>query len=156
MALIVYADGSCQGNPGPGGFGVVVYEEDGETLHSCYAEQQEHTTNNEQELKAILYVLKTYGEKEEDKIPNVYTDSAYAFNTFTEWMYNWQRMFWLKKDGKVPSNLDIIKEYFNYEKQGYKIHLHKVKGHANNPGNMLADALASGRVKESDLQLDGK
>ena len=151
MALSVYADGSCSGNPGHGGFGVIVYESDGETVHDCHAEFQKHTTNNEQELKAILYVLKTYGHKDAEEIPDVYTDSAYAYNTFTDWMYDWQRLGWVKKDGRLPSNLEIVKEYFNLEKQGYKINLHKIKGHTNIKGNVIADGLASGKIRESDI-----
>ena len=79
----IYTDGSAHPNPGPGGFGVVVYD-DNDIFYEEYAEECENTTNNREELKAILWAMKNYGEPDDDwfQPPTVYTDSAYCYNTF--------------------------------------------------------------------------
>lgn len=96
-------------------------------------------------MKAILYCLINFGNKEYTL--NVYSDSAYAINTFTCWMYSWERYGWLKSNGLPPENLDLIKAYYNLIQQGYKINLMKVAGHSGNKWNELADDLATGRKK---------
>lgn len=148
MARIFYTDGACSGNPGPGGYGVAEYDESNNYING-YQEFFDNTTNNRMELSAILYVLKNYGKPENDWTvsPIVYTDSAYAFNTYTTWMFNWANKGWIKSDKKIPENLDIIKEYYNLEQNGYKIYLKLIKGHQGIPGNEKADALATGRIK---------
>ena len=146
--MIIYTDGSSKGNPGPGGFGVVVLDND-ENLITTYAEYEDNTTNNRQELKAILWALIKYGEPAAAGAnpPVVYSDSAYCVNTFTNWMYSWAKNNWIKSDKKIPENLDLIKVYYIlYEERGYKIDLQKVKGHAGNRWNELADSLATGKV----------
>ena len=140
--MIAYTDGSSRGNPGPGGFGVIILD-DNENLLSYHSEREENTTNNRQELKAILWAFLKYGDK--DNPPTVYSDSAYCVNTFTNWMFSWEKNGWLKSDNKTPENLDLIKPFFNYWQKGYRIDLKKVKGHVGNKGNMLADALATGK-----------
>jgi ribonuclease HI len=143
--MIIYTDGSCRANgspDAPGGYGVVAI--DGDKIFT-YAHQEVGTTNNRQEMKAILYALLNFGDKE--FAPTVYTDSGYAFNTFTDWMYIWEMRGWRKGNQEVPENLDLIKAYFEYEREGYKINLKKVKGHSGNKWNEYADGLATGRIQ---------
>ena len=109
--MICYTDGSCQGNPGPGGFGVVVLD-DNENLITTYSERTNNTTNNREELKAILWAFLKYGSK--NNILTVYSDSAYCVNTLTNWMFSWAKNNWKKADNKIPENLDLIKPFFNY------------------------------------------
>jgi len=146
----IYTDGSANPNPGPGGFGVIVLDNQEKFVYNLYRESSENTTNNREELKAILYALKNYGvtilDDEFIEIPIVYSDSAYAINTFNDWMWRWSKNNWIKADGAKAENLDIIQEYFDLWNQGFRIELRKVKGHANIPGNILADALASGKL----------
>ena len=150
----IYCDGSANPNPGPGGFGAVVLDNNEKFVYNFYRESSEQTTNNREELKAILYCLKKFGvniynmEDEFTQIPIVYSDSAYAINTYTDWMYNWILNHWHKADGSIPENLDIIQEYWHYWHLGYRIELRKVKGHSNIPGNMIADKLARGDFDE--------
>ncbi len=147
--MIIYTDGSCRSNGNPdafGGYGVVAI--DGDKIFT-YAHQEVGTTNNRQEMKAILYALLNFGSKE--FAPTVYTDSSYALNTFTDWMYMWEMRGWYKGNGEVPENLDLVKAYFEYEKEGYKINLRKVKGHSGNKWNDLADGLATGRIKPTNM-----
>ena len=157
--MIIYTDGSCQGNgksENTGGFGVVVLDND-ENLIYNYSKQTTNTTNNREELKAILYAMLQHGQKElqpwevkrlEDP-PIVYSDSAYAVNTLTNWMFNWERNGWKKADNKTPENLDLIQAYFSLYQEGYRIDLRKVKGHNNNKWNEMADQLATGQIKST-------
>lgn len=156
--MIIYTDGSCLANGqahNEGGFGVAVFDKDGETLLTAYSAREKNTTNNRMEIKAILYALKNYGKKVEDDdfikdIPIVYSDSNYCVQTFTNWMFGWQRRGWIKSDKKVPENLDLIKQYFDLYKEGYRIDLRKVKGHAGEIGNELADQLATNYISPEE------
>ena len=142
--MIIYTDGSAHPNPGPGGFGVVVCDDNNNIIH-LYSKQTNNTTNNREEIKAILWSLLTYGKSNEEVI--VYSDSNYCVQTFTNWMFGWARNGWVKSDKKIPENLDLIQAYYNALNEGYKINLKKVKGHAGNKYNELADGLATGKVK---------
>lgn len=136
--LEIYVDGSSTGAVGAGGYGVVTML-DGEVI-STYSNHYEETTNNAMEMKAILYAMVHFGKK--FPAVTVYSDSAYAINTFTKWMFGWAAKDWTKGDGNPPENLDIIQAYYNLYNEGYRINLVKVKGHSGNPGNELADKLA--------------
>lgn len=148
--LTFYVDGSCVNNGkagASGGYGVVGVDNEGR-VQFVRARSETGTTNNRQELKAILYVMLNYGVKCDDwgQPPIVYSDSAYCVNTFNEWMFNWARKGWIKSDKQVPENLDLIQAYYDWYKEGYRIDLRKIKGHANNKGNELADYLATGKI----------
>lgn len=148
--MIIYTDGSARPNPGPGGFGVVVLDNN-ENLIETYRKDFEYTTNNEMELKAILYVMLKYGKKEynftiDERPPVVYSDSAYCVNTFNDWMFRWANNGWIKSDKQIPENLDLIQAYYDHYQKGYRIELIKVKGHSGNKWNEMADGLATGRI----------
>ena len=85
---ILFTDGACSKNPGPGGFGVVVLDEN-EQLITTHAEYCDQTTNNREELKAILWAFLRYGvpAAADTPPPIVYSDSAYCVNTLTSWMF---------------------------------------------------------------------
>ena len=142
--MIIYTDGSAHPNPGPGGFGVVVCNDNNDIIH-LYSKQTNNTTNNREEIKAILWALLNYGKYNEEVI--VYSDSNYCVQTFSNWMFSWAGNAWVKSDKKVPENLDLIQAYYDALNAGYKINLKKVKGHAGNKYNELADGLATGKVK---------
>lgn len=152
--MIIYTDGSAHPNPGPGGFGVVVLDNN-ENLLYTYSKQSEDTTNNREELKAILYAYFSHGTKVNlndwnMNIPIVYSDSNYCVQTFNDWMFKWARNGWIKSDKKVPENLDLIQAYYDWYQKGYRIDLRKVKGHAGQKWNEMADGLATGKVAPSD------
>lgn len=153
---VIYTDGACRKNGkdgASGGFGVLMVSDD---KIEAYREDETPTTNNRMELKAILYVMKNYGVKTESNdfwshnCPIVYSDSAYAVNTYNNWMFNWAKNGWIKSDKKIPENLDIIKEYYNLYEQGYIIDLKKVSGHTGVLGNEIADRLATGALNEEE------
>ena len=137
--MIFYTDGSAHPNPGPGGFGVVTVDPKGEVIET-YAKHCDNTTNNAEEMKAILYAACRARLAGESAI--IYSDSAYAINTFTNWMYSWERNNWIKSDGKTPENLDLVKAFFDLSKT-MDINFIKVKGHKGNKYNELADKLAT-------------
>lgn len=143
MAYIYYVDGSCSNNgnfPNTGGFSVVKVDPlTGEVIEH-YAKRTTNTTNNREELKAVLWVMLNHGKEN----PIVYSDSAYTINTFTSWMFGWAKRGWLKADKKPPENLDLIKVYYEFYEKGYRLQLNHCKGHAGNKYNELADRLAKG------------
>ena len=150
--MIFYVDGACSGNGSEnssGGFGVIgIHPTFGINIYDYY-EHTDNTTNNREELKAILHVMQNFGdpprpfEEWGHKEPIVYSDSAYAVNTYTDWMFRWARNDWKKSDGKTPENLDIIQAYYELYQRGYRIDLQKVKGHVGGETwNNQADKLA--------------
>ena len=157
--MVIYTDGSCSGNGkavNSGGFGVVVLDND-ENLVYTYSKRCENTTNNREELKAILYTMLNYGvntnkyEFSQIEPPIVYSDSAYCVNTFNQWMFSWAKNDWLKSDNKIPENMDLIQAYYDWYQKGYRIDLRKIKGHAGHKWNEMADKLATGVLKGDNI-----
>lgn len=153
MNKIFYTDGACSGNPGPGGFGVVglsicesqtMFEYiERITVFYEYSESSEKTTNNREELKAILHVLKMAADDKENAYV-IYSDSAYAVNICTNWIFSWQRNGWVRSKNQPIENLDLIKEIYKYlTTKNLKCQILKCKGHDNVLGNEYADALAT-------------
>ena len=148
--MIIYTDGSAHPNPGPGGFGVVVLDNNENLLYTYSKQFEGKVTNNEMELKAILYTFLNHGVKINDwniNVPIVYSDSNYCVQTFNDWMFRWANNNWIKSDKKTPENLDLIQAYYDWYQKGYRIDLRKVKGHAGQKWNEMADALATGKLK---------
>lgn len=146
--MTIYTDGSCRSNGNPdaiGGFGVVAVDEEKGLF--TYAHQEIGTTNNRQEIKAVLYTLFNFGDKE--FAPTVYCDSAYVVNIFNDWMFRWASNNWKTSTNKTPENLDLIQAYYDYWMEGYRINLQKIKGHSGHEWNDLADKLATGKEKAS-------
>lgn len=149
-----YTDGSCckNGKVGShGGYGVVGVDEN-DKVQFVRSKSEINTTNNRQELKAILYVMLNYGVKFDGwgQPPVVYSDSAYCVNTFNEWMFSWAKKGWIKSNKQVPENLDLIQAYYDWYMAGYRIDLRKIKGHAGHKWNELADQLATGCISEKE------
>lgn len=147
--MIIYTDGSAHPNPGPGGFGVVVLDNNENLVYTYSKQFAREVTNNEMELKAILYAFLNYGVKIDDwnnNVPIVYTDSNYCLQTYTNWMFSWANNNWKKSDKKTPENLELIQTYYNWYQKGYRIELRKVKGHNGDYWNELADKLATGKI----------
>jgi ribonuclease HI len=104
------------------------------------------------ELKAILYAFLNYGvDKDSFQYPILYSDSAYAINTYSTWMFNWASKGWIKSDKKVPENLEIIKAYYDWYQRGKRIELRKIAGHQGNYWNEMADKLATGKITPEEV-----
>lgn len=158
--LTFYTDGGCSSNPGPGGFGVVClntcYSQtisdyiERHTINYTYSEQSESTTNNREELKAILHVLKIAAEHKEYDF-TIYSDSAYAVNSINNWIYGWARNSWVNSKKKPVENLDLMQEIYKYvEFPMTNVTLKKIDGHKGILGNEFADALATNNKKKLD------
>lgn len=143
----IFTDGSANPNPGPGGYGVVLMNEEETKVIDVFSNQEENTTNNIQELKALIVAF-VIAKSCPDKHFTVYADSAYAIGVFTQWAASWKRNGWKKSDKQPIKNLNLIQ-------QGYELYcalnnceIKKVKGHENNIGNELADALAANNTEK--------
>jgi len=139
--VTMYADGACKGNPGPGGWGVLLSIGAHEKA-LCGGEMM--TTNNRMELMAVIEGLKALKRTCEIAI---YTDSVYVQKGMTESIHAWRQRGWRTRDKKPVKNEDLWRE-LDQLAQGYKIRWHWVKGHAGHPGNERADALANEGVEK--------
>jgi len=132
----IYADGACKGNPGRGGWGVILLcNENRKELYGGEAQ----TTNNRMELTAVIEALSAL--KQASKV-RVYTDSQYVQKGISEWIHNWKRRGWLTADKKPVKNADLWRRLDDVA-SGHEVEWHWVKGHAGHPENERADALAN-------------
>jgi ribonuclease HI len=132
----IYADGACRGNPGPGGWGVLLRAGGREReLHGGEAQ----TTNNRMELTAVIEGLRALKGPSQVR---VYTDSQYVQKGISEWIHAWKRRGWLTADKKPVKNEDLWKALDAVARE-HVVEWHWVKGHAGHPENERADALAN-------------
>jgi len=132
----IYTDGACRGNPGPGGWGVVL-RWNGHEKELCGGERS--TTNNRMELMAAIQALEALTRP---CAVELYTDSQYVRLGITQWIAGWQARGW-KTAGKKPvKNVDLWKRLIEAEDR-HDVQWHWVKGHAGHPGNERADELAN-------------
>ena len=141
MKFKIYTDGACSGNPGPGGWGAVIFDNDNNQTN--ISGKEKNTTNNRMEILDAIMALKKI--KSNSQI-TIYTDSTYVKNGITEWMFNWKKNDWKTASKKPVKNKDLwIKLDKLCEKN--KVSWKWVKGHATNKYNNLADQLATSAVK---------
>ncbi len=138
--VVIYTDGACMGNPGPGGWGAVL-EYAGKRQMISGAEQ--HTTNNRMELMAAIAALSTLKEA---CVVHLYTDSKYVQQGITAWLPNWQKRQWRTASGAPVKNQDLWQQ-LTHATERHQIDWRWVKGHAGCPGNELADQLATEAAK---------
>jgi len=134
--VLIYTDGACRGNPGPGGWGVLLRHGQHEKMISG---SESHTTNNRMELMAAIQALASL--REPCKVA-LYTDSQYVQKGVTEWLLAWKKRNWLRADKKPVKNGDLW-QALDHEANRHLITWHWVKGHSNHPENDLVDALAN-------------
>ena len=137
----IYADGACRGNPGPGGWGVVLRHEDSEkTLRG--GERQ--TTNNRMELRAVIQGL---GALREPCQVTIISDSTYVLNGVTKWMKNWKQKGWRTSSNKPVRNVDLWQELDTAIGE-HQINWQWVRGHSGHRDNERADQLANEATDE--------
>ena len=134
--VVIYTDGACKGNPGPGGWGALL-EYDGRRKELFGGEP--HTTNNRMELVAVIRALEALTRESDVAI---YTDSQYVKNGIEAWIHGWKRNGWKTSDKKPVKNEDLWRELDELASR-HRISWHWVRGHDDNPGNERADALAN-------------
>ena len=143
--IIIYTDGSSKGNPGPGGWGSIVFLPNDAVSELGGSEGD--TTNNRMELKAAfeaLLMIERKGASEGDII--VHTDSAYLINGITKWVYGWERKNWFTAAGEPVLNQDLwaaLLEVVRRLKLAHEIIWKKVAGHAGVAGNERCDTIAT-------------
>ena len=140
--VVIYTDGACKGNPGPGGWGAVLqsggHEKElwgGETL----------TTNNRMELTAVIEALASLRRR---CTIDLYTDSEYVRNGITSWIHGWKARGWRTADKKPVKNVELWQK-LEALAAGHEVRWHWVRGHAGHPGNERADMLANRGVDEA-------
>ena len=137
----IYTDGACRGNPGPGGWGVVLQSGSRrKTLHGG----EQNTTNNRMELTAAIEALKALNGSREVVI---YTDSKYVMDGIERWLPAWKQRGWKTAAKKPVKNQDLWEELDRLS-NGHVIQWKWVRGHTGNPGNEAADALANQGIDE--------
>ena len=134
--VILYTDGACSGNPGPGGWGALLIWNRKEKVLSG---GNPDSTNNRMEMQAVIEGLKALNRKCHVK---VHSDSALIINAFTKgWIQNWQKKGWKKADKKPVENRELWEEMIQYVNQ-HKVSWIKVKGHSDDELNNRVDQLA--------------
>ena len=134
--VIVYTDGACSGNPGPGGWGALLQWNGKERELTGGAD---HTTNNRMEMRAVIEALKVLTRPCRVKI---HSDSALIINTFNQnWINGWIKRGWKKSNKKPVENQDLWKEMLT-AMQPHEVEWIKVKGHSDNERNNRVDRLA--------------
>lgn len=139
--VIIYTDGACSGNPGPGGWGsILMYKGNKKEISGGL----KNTTNNVMELTAVLEALKQL------KFPcevEVYSDSAYVVNAFNQkWIYGWIKNDWKNSSKEPVKNKELWQELYELTKI-HNITFIKVKGHSDNEYNNRCDELARNAIK---------
>ena len=141
--LIIYTDGACSGNPGPGGWGVLMqYEGREKTLNGGERE----TTNNRMELMAAIKALEAIKPNFKGAV-TLWTDSTYVIKGITEWIHGWKKRGWKKSDKKPVINSDLWMRLDDLNRMR-EIEWKWVKGHAGVEGNERADELARNGIPE--------
>ena len=141
MKFKIYTDGACSGNPGPGGWGAVIFDE--ENNQKNISGNEKKTTNNRMELLAPIMALKKI-KSNSDVV--IYTDSIYVKNGITEWMVKWEKNGWKNANKKPVKNKDLWLK-LNVLCKKSNVSWKWVKGHSTNKYNNLADELATRAIK---------
>ena len=141
MKYTIYTDGACSGNPGPGGWGAVIF--DNENKQKNISGSEENTTNNRMELSAAIMALEEVNMNSEITI---FTDSTYVKNGITEWVLKWKENGWKNSNKEPVKNKDLWEKLVNLCEQN-TINWKWVKAHASNKYNNLADELATKAIK---------
>ena len=141
QAIEIYTDGACRGNPGPGGWGVLLISgKHRQTLHGGAPE----TTNNRMELTAAIEALNTL---ERPSRVILHTDSRYVMDGINDWLPNWKKRGWKTTARKPVKNQDLWQELDDAVGR-HDIDWRWVKGHTGNAGNEMADELANRGIDE--------
>ena len=148
--ISIYTDGSCKFNPGPGGYSVIVVEN--EALVREIGGSKLHTTNNEMELEgvymAIRYCINMYLQLPVEV--TIFTDSTYVEKGLNEWRHKWEANNYKSANGKTIANLDVWKRLIReFKRAAYFVSIRHVKGHNGNKWNEFADKVAVGYSKKA-------
>ena len=141
MKYRIYTDGACSGNPGPGGWGAIIIDQDNN--QKDISGNEDDTTNNRMELMAPIMALRKVKLKSDITI---YTDSTYVKKGITEWIKKWKKNGWKNANKKNVKNKDLWMKLDALCKN-LSVNWKWIKGHSNNKYNNLADELATKAIK---------
>ena len=145
--VTIYTDGSCLGNPGPGGWAAIL-QLDGTEHRREISGGARLTTNNRMELSAVLEAL---GTLREPCVVALYTDSQYVCHAISKgWLWGWKRKNWVKSDKKPVKNVDLWQRLLQ-AKEPHQVRFIWVKGHDGHPQNERCDELATSAADGDDL-----
>lgn len=139
--LYIYTDGACSGNPGPGGWGVIIRDGSGDIELSG---SEADTTNNKMELTAVIEGL---SRTEKGCEATVITDSEYVKNGITSWIFNWMKNNWRTASKQPVKNKELWMALWNLTKER-KITWQWIRGHSGHPENERCDSLARAEIKK--------
>lgn len=148
---LLFSDGACRGNPGPGAWGVLAQDSDGEVIFES-AGFEFQTTNNRMELEGALQALKGLLIHDPDgasKSVTLYSDSKYVLDGLEKWVPGWKSRGWKKADKKPPENLEIWQNLDEVYQKYSDLNLSWVKGHSGHPQNEHVDQLANQALDEN-------
>ena len=148
MELHAWTDGACSGNPGPGGWGVLIRAMEGDAIlkERELKGGEADTTNNRMEMMAAIQALEAL--KKSDRSVILITDSVYLRDGITKWIHGWKKRDWKTADKKPVKNVDLWQRLDALTRQ-HAIEWRWVKGHAGDPGNERADELAREGLAEA-------
>jgi ribonuclease HI len=152
--VIIFTDGACSGNPGPGGWGVIMVSPLGKVRELGGAEA--HTTNNKMELTAALEALLAMSKvkKLSTNLITIYTDSKYVIQGITSWVHGWKKNGWKTADGKDVANRELWEALHEVTvKNGFRVDWLYVPGHQGFPGNERCDEIAVAFSKGAHVEL---
>lgn len=143
----IYTDGSSRGNPGPGGSAAVVYDSIHNELLIFKMQQDEYITNNQGELRALLFALEMTQKEFGDETCIIYSDSAYCVNMCNSWIYNWANNGWMNSKKQQVENYELVRATYKYlDNPNKNFDIQKIPGHSGEIGNELADALCTNNM----------
>lgn len=154
QTFVLFSDGACRGNPGPGAWGSLGENPEGEVIFES-AGVEMSTTNNRMEIEGAIRALNelenylnSKGKAPENTKVSLYSDSRYVVDGVNEWVARWKKRGWKKKDGKAPENLDLWKKLEYDKNKFFIVTFHWIKGHSGYPQNERCDLLANQALDE--------
>jgi ribonuclease HI len=147
--VLIFTDGSSKGNPGPGGWGVVVLNQ-GRFEVEELGGRLEHTTNNRMEIVAAIEALKTISDS--SFLVKIYTDSSYLVNGITKWVFGWQKNGWKTATKTLVENQDLWQELIQVS-SGKNIEWKLISGHSGLQGNERCDVIATSFAENKEIKL---
>ena len=150
--FLIFSDGACRGNPGPGAWGTLI-QDSSENVIATLSGIEFHTTNNQMELLGAIKGLSELANlldknKQKNEI-HIYSDSKYLVEGISKWLPGWKKRNWKKADNKAPENLELWQSLDHLNSIFKTVHFNWIKGHAGHPQNEYCDKLANDALDDA-------
>lgn len=148
MLYEIFTDGSCRGNPGPGGWAWIMMDKAGAAVLNKEYDNENPTTNNRMELKAMISALGIAESQPKDNFI-IWSDSAYVVNACNDWVWKWAANGWRNSKNQPVENIDLMREIYRFMTiPWFNATVKKCDGHHGIIGNELADKVATGNWRD--------